>query len=111
VFGLFKSWGISLTPEEAHKRHRDGAIHLVDVREVNEWTQARVPGAVLLPLSTMTEGRLKELPRGRKIVFYCMAGSRSSRAMSLCRRLGLPHDHHVAGGISAWARAGLPIER
>jgi len=111
VFGWFKSSVKSLTPSEAHQRHRAGEIHLVDVREVGEWRQARVPGAILLPLSTMTESRLKELPNGKPVVFYCRSGARSSQALSLCKRLGLPHDHHVAGGVMAWASAGLPIEK
>ena len=111
MFRLFKSSAVSLTPKEADERHRAGLIQLVDVREVSEWKQARVPGAVLLPLSTLTAASLNGLPHGKPIVFYCRSGNRSSRAVALCRQLGLAHDQHIAGGIMAWASAGLPIER
>ena len=111
MFRLFKSSAIALTPKEADERRRAGLIQLVDVREVSEWKQARVPGAVLLPLSTITAKSLDGLPKEKPIVFYCRSGNRSSRAVSICRQLGLAHDHHVAGGIIAWTSADLPIEK
>lgn len=102
---------VSLSPSEARARHADGSAYLVDVREANEWKLGHAPGALLLPLSTMTESRLRELPQDKPIIFYCKAGARSAQALDLCRKLGLPHDHHIEGGITAWAHHGLPIEQ
>jgi phage shock protein E len=55
---------------------------LVDVREVIEWRQGAIAGAVLLPLSELGSGLSKEevaerLPAGRIVYTYCAAGVRS----------------------------------
>ena len=89
---------------------RQGKVCLVDVREANEWAHMRVPGALHVPLSNLAV-RLSGLPQDRPVVFYCLSGARSARAIKLCKSLGKPHDTHVAGGISAWRAAGLPIEK
>ena len=41
-----------LTPEEVARGLEDGQIILVDVREPNETALERIPGAVLVPLSS-----------------------------------------------------------
>jgi adenylyltransferase/sulfurtransferase len=35
----------------------DDGVRLIDVREPNEWRVARVPGAVLVPLAAVDQGR------------------------------------------------------
>lgn len=111
MFGLFKSAPVvTLTPKEAHEKASRGEILLVDVREANEWAQARVPGAIHRPLSALAD-TAAAIPTDKPVVFYCLSGGRSGRAVELCRRLGLPHDTHVGGGISAWKAAGLPVTR
>lgn len=51
----------NLTPEEAKALYEEGALFL-DVREVEEFAQARIPGAKLLPLSEFM-ARYSEVPR------------------------------------------------
>lgn len=101
---------VTLSPREAHDRLANGQIHLVDVREAGEWAQVHVPGALHAPLSTL-EQQAKTLPRDKPVVFMCLSGKRSARALDLCRQIGVPADAHVAGGISAWMASGLPVER
>jgi rhodanese-related sulfurtransferase len=111
MFNFFKPAGLSaLTVHEAHERALKGEICLVDVREPNEWAQMRVPGAIHMPLSNLAK-QASELPKEKPIVFYCLSGGRSARAIDVCRQLGLSHNMHVTGGITAWRAAGLPIER
>lgn len=108
---MFRSSGpASLTPIEAHDRYVKGEIILVDVREAGEWAQMHISGAVSAPLSTLLH-RIEQLPRDKPVAFYCLSGLRSARAVELAKKLGLPFDTHVAGGISAWRAAGLPVER
>lgn len=110
MFNFFKSAPVNeITPAEADRRARSGEILLVDVREPNEWTAMRVPGAVSAPLSTLA-AEITRLPSGKPVVFYCLGGKRSAAAIEQSRKLGLPHDTHVAGGITAWRQAGLPVE-
>ena len=94
-------------PEEARRRLDGGAI-LVDVRELDEFARARVPGATHLPLSQFAE-RVGELPRDREIVLLCAAGMRSAMAADYLDRQGL-RAANLEGGIQAWYQAGLPLE-
>ncbi|HRK19739.1 MAG TPA: rhodanese-like domain-containing protein [Hyphomicrobiaceae bacterium] len=99
----------TLTPQEAYQRHQRGEIALVDVREIGEWRQMRIPGAIHLPLSELPS-RLSELPRDKPVVFYCLSGARSGSALRICAQGKADAEAHVGGGITAWRLAGLPVE-
>lgn len=110
--GLFGRGGSAhrvLSPMEAFERAGRGEITLVDVREAGEWAQRRIKGAKHAPLSGFPAA-LDALPEDKPIVFYCLSGARSGRAIDICKRLGMPCDMHMAGGIAAWMASGLPVE-
>jgi len=108
---LFRSKTVNaLTPQVAYARARKGEIRLVDVREASEWAQMHVPDAIHAPLSDFAS-RIANLPKDRPLVFYCLSGQRSQRAVELCQQMKLPHDLHVVGGLTAWRSEGLPLER
>lgn len=83
-------------------------ILLVDVREPGEFGAERIHGALNFPLSTFDPAALPDAG-GRRVVFQCGSGKRSATAVDHCRRAGLRHDAHLAGGILAWKAAGLPV--
>ena len=75
---------------------------LVDVREPEEYAQANIPGATLVPLDTVTLSRLPAHDE-KKLVLHCKAGYRSANA---CMKL-LAEDpsldvYNLEGGIMAW---------
>jgi rhodanese-related sulfurtransferase len=90
----------------AQARLASGAL-LVDVRERDEFAQAHVAGATLIPLSEFAE-RLQELPPARDIILMCAAGVRSANAAHYASGQGY-HVANLEGGITAWWAAGLPI--
>lgn len=111
MFGLFRPSGVrTVSPPEAERMARDGEAVLVDVRETGEWRQARIKGAVHLPLSRL-QSSLDQLPSDKPVVFYCLSGARSAQAVAVCRSKGLDHDLHMAGGLAAWNAHGLPLVR
>jgi len=87
-----------------------GAPLLVDVRERNEFVEIRAPGAVLYPTSSFLL-RFEELPRDRPLHVICRTGSRSAAVTAWLLRNGWTDVHNVAGGMVAWAHAGLPVRR
>jgi rhodanese-related sulfurtransferase len=87
----------------------DGPI-LLDVREVNEFGEVRVPGAVLVPTSAFMT-RVGELPTDRPLMVMCHMGGRSAAVAGFLIRSGRTDVVNVAGGIEAWERAGLPVRR
>ena len=81
---------------------------LIDVREANEFALLRVPGAVLLPLSTFAS-TYEQLPTDRPLLVMCAVGGRSARATDFLRANGYTDATNIAGGITAWNRAGLAV--
>ncbi len=101
---------------EADRRRREGAGAsfapplIVDVREPNEFAAVRLDGVALVPISTFAT-RFEELPRDRPLLVMCAAGSRSAAATAHLLRNGWTDVTNVAGGITDWERAGLPVLR
>jgi len=98
-----------LTPEEVARGVQEGRIVLVDVREPNETSLERFPGAVHVPLSSFDPATIPA-PPGSEIVFACRSGRRSVTASLAAQEQGFDYDAHLAGGILAWKAAGLPTE-
>jgi glyoxylase-like metal-dependent hydrolase (beta-lactamase superfamily II)/rhodanese-related sulfurtransferase len=82
----------------------------LDVREPDEYAGGHVAGALLIPQAELAS-RLGELPRDRPIRTICRTGSRSYQAAQFLRQAGFSDVASVAGGITAWRRAGHPVER
>ena len=82
-----------------------GQAVLVDVREPAEWTAGHAPQAEHRPLGDLDPAALDpDLP----IVAICRSGNRSGKAADLLAAAGV-RVHNVAGGMKAWAEAGLPV--
>jgi rhodanese-related sulfurtransferase len=96
-----------ITPQEAKARLEQGAV-LIDVREQDEWDQAHVEGATLIPLSEFAQ-RYTEMPKDKEIVLMCAGGVRSARAAEFAAPQGYKLAN-LEGGINAWAAAGLAIK-
>jgi rhodanese-related sulfurtransferase len=80
---------------------------LLDVRELDEWDAGHAPEATHVPLGELP-GALLDLQHGRTIVCICRSGGRSARATDYLREHGYPAIN-LAGGMRAWAEAGLPV--
>ena len=87
----------------------DAAPLIVDVRAPRERQQKRIAGSLGIPLNHLTE-RVSELSAERPVIVYCAGGYRSSIAASLLQRQGFAQVSEIAGGITAWEAATLPIE-
>jgi DMSO/TMAO reductase YedYZ molybdopterin-dependent catalytic subunit/rhodanese-related sulfurtransferase/glyoxylase-like metal-dependent hydrolase (beta-lactamase superfamily II) len=93
-------------PRAAKTMVDDGAL-LLDVREPDEWCTEHAPTAMLLPVGRV-RARQDELPRDRRIVVVCRSGGRSAAVTASLRRSGFDAVN-LAGGMCAWAAAGMPV--
>jgi len=91
---------------ELARRHAAGA-YVLDVRTPEEFEEAHVPGAVLLPLQELQD-RWQEVPEGEVLVI-CKSGGRSAAAVTALNGAGRTTTN-VAGGTQAWIDAGYPVE-
>ena len=78
---------------------------LIDVREPEEWALARLEGAELLPLSTLSDWlpRLLEAPGNLPLVVYCHHGIRSARVCSMLLQHGVEQVWNLSGGVDSWS--------
>lgn len=83
---------------------------LVDVRAAREREQNYIGGSRGVPLNHLAEN-FEKLPKDRHLLVYCAGGYRSSIAASLLQRHGFQRVSEIAGGISGWEGANLPVEK
>jgi len=94
-------------PAEVADLQARGAV-LLDVREDDEWTAGHAPDAVHVPLARVGEAVSRFA--GQEVLTVCRSGARSGRAAKTLAAAGVD-VRNVAGGMSAWASAGLPMVR
>lgn len=73
---------------------------LLDVREVEEFRDGAIGGAVNIPLGKL-RGRVSELPRDREIWVYCRAGHRSYYACRFLAQNGF-RVRNLSGGYRTY---------
>ncbi len=101
---------IECNPNELQAWLEEGSAILIDVREEMELSEARIPGAIHLPMSQFDP---KNLPQsdGKRIAFLCAKGTRSQQVSEYLVHNGLLNEaFNVTGGVAAWLQAGLPYE-
>jgi rhodanese-related sulfurtransferase len=99
------------TPEiDIEKLARSGeeGATVIDVREPGEYVAGHIPGATPVPMGHLPS-RLGELDRGRPVYVVCASGNRSAAMTDVLVASGF-EAYSVAGGTSAWARSGRPVE-
>jgi molybdopterin/thiamine biosynthesis adenylyltransferase len=87
---------------------RAGAV-VIDCREADEHAAGAIPDAVWIPRGLL-EARIEKhvADRAAPIIIYCASGNRSLFATRSLAELGYTNVRSLAGGFTAWKRAGLP---
>ena len=96
---------------KATRLYNDDAL-ILDVREDKEFSSGHIPKAKHIPLSQLAS-RLQELDKfkSKPILVTCRSGQRSSRACGMLKKAGFETVYNQAGGIIAWERANLPVNK
>lgn len=93
-------------PDYVTMRGQDRPHLLLDVREPHEFTEAHIPGALLIPMNDVLM-RLSELQGHETIVVVCRSGGRSAMVALALRDNGLTAAlYNLEGGTLGWVRAG-----
>lgn len=110
MFHLFDRSDVpNITPEQAREKQNAGAV-VVDVRELSEWQEGHIPGAVHIPLGTLPQ-RLSQLDANKEHVMVCRSGNRSMKASQLLQRAGYGKVQNMSGGMIRWSQSGLPVTK
>jgi len=103
-----------LEPAQAVRLINRGVI-LVDCRTQADYARAHLAGARHIPLAELPR-RLDELKpkrtkKSRPILVIGGNSRHSARALTILRRAGLTDSYSLKGGIEAWRREQLPLEK
>jgi rhodanese-related sulfurtransferase len=104
---------ILMTLKEFHERHpKLGSKDLIlDVRNPEEYSDARIKGSINIPLPQVTQ-RADELKGYDHVYIHCKRGGRAQSAYQLLSSAGLDnlvciHD----AGMDQWVAEGYEVER
>jgi molybdopterin/thiamine biosynthesis adenylyltransferase/rhodanese-related sulfurtransferase len=96
-----------IDPADAETRLHDATF--LDVRELDEYEQGMIPGAVFIPrghLESQVENKIGD--RSDPVVVYCAGGTRSAFAAKTLQDLGYSDVVSMAGGFGRWKNEGRP---
>ncbi len=85
---------------------------VLDVREQGEYDTGHILNSKLISLGKLAE-RIGELEkyRERPIVVVCRSGQRSASACAFLGKQGFAQAYNLSGGVMAWQKASLPLEK
>lgn len=93
LYGRFKQ--IHLT--QVRELVENGAV-FIDVREVNEFANGHLKGAINIPLSQLRE-RMDEIPKDRPVYVHCRSAQRSYNAIMALQGSGFSNVVNVSGSF------------
>ena len=106
-----KSTVVEIDPSDVKPLLGNG-VAIVDVREGDELTSGKLPGATAIPRGFLESRIEATVPdRTQKVVLYCASGVRSALAANtLVRDLGYEDVVSMTGGITLWKDRGYDVE-
>lgn len=90
--------------------HKNARV--LDVREDSEYKSGHVLNAIHIPVGKLNE-RIGELEKykSQPLVVICRSGNRSSSACVALAKQGFDQAYNLEGGVTAWQKAKLPLEK
>ncbi|HCK75877.1 MAG TPA: hypothetical protein DHW07_01880 [Gammaproteobacteria bacterium] len=93
--------------------NKENAV-VVDVCEPDEFKKGHIPKAINIPGSQIKDqlGQLEKFrTKKRPIVLSCRNGQRAGRAAAVLRKNEFETVYTLSGGLAAWEKENLPLER
>ena len=93
--------------------NKENAV-VVDVCEPDEFKKGHIPKAINIPVSQIKDqlGQLEKFrTKNQPIVLSCRNGQQASRAATVLRKNEFETVYTLSGGLAAWEKENLPLER
>ena len=84
---------------------------LIDVRESDEYSGGRIPGASSIPRGFLEMRIENHAQREDTLVLYCAGGTRSAFAAKTLKDLGYTEVKSMTGGYNRWSDLAFPTEK
>ena len=99
-----------LEPIQVQELMNKNLAYVIDVREPKEYAQVHISGVSLMALSMFNPSDVLP-PNNKLLVLHCRSGLRCGLASEQLITAGYKDKiYRMAGGLQAWAAAGLPTE-
>jgi rhodanese-related sulfurtransferase len=95
---------------DAGRMIADGAV-LIDIREMDEHANERIPGARHMPLSRILKGAPIPAEPGEAVIFFCRSGYRTIANDNALASAAGREAYVLEGGIEAWRDSGQATEK
>ncbi len=98
--------------ENFEKAIQSSQVQILDVRTAEEFKTGHLKGALQADWlqKQQFEDRTSYLDKDKPVYLYCLSGGRSAAAADALRKVGFKEVVNLEGGISAWKKAGKPLE-
>jgi rhodanese-related sulfurtransferase len=107
-----------LDPEQVRSEREQGAVVVVDLRDVRErWRDGSIPGARHVPRGMLefwadpeSEYHKDYMDPQARTILFCNLGHRSALSADTLQQLGYTNVAHLEGGFTAWCERGGEVE-
>ncbi|PLR90003.1 rhodanese-like domain-containing protein [Bacillus sp. T33-2] len=90
-----------ITAKEVEELLNEGnTLNIIDVREVDEVANGKIPTAIHIPLGLL-EFKIQDLDKSKEYIMVCRSGARSGRATHFLEGQGFTVID-MTGGMLAW---------
>jgi len=101
-----------VNPAEAQKLIAGKKVVVLDVRTPKEFAGGHIAGATNINFHSADFAKaITGLDTNRVCLVHCAVGGRSTQALPQLEKLQFQSLYHLDGGIKAWEKAGLPVEK
>lgn len=93
-----------ISVQELNERIQQGEkVHMIDVREPNEWDRQHLDGVEKISLGTLP-AKIQDISawKDQEVVMICRSGGRSGRATQFLTQQGFTNVRNLNGGMLAW---------
>lgn len=106
-----RAGGADVSPADAVRLINGGAT-VLDIRAPDRFAAGHIIGAVNIPVEDLG-GRADEVAKKkeRPVLVCCETGTGAARAAATLRKASYPNVVRLQGGMAAWERENLPIQR
>lgn len=88
----------------------NGDYQFIDVREIDEYEEAHIPGTTNIPLSEF-QVRFDEISMDSPVVLVCRTGVRSAQAAMFMAGMGYEELYNLIDGTLGWMEKGNPVNQ
>ena len=86
-------------------------VKLIDVRETDEYSAGRLPGAISVPRGFLELKIEDKAKHDEQLIVYCAGGVRSAFAAKTLAEMGYSNVSSMAGGYNRWSDAAYPTDK